>query len=105
MRSAVSPTIDRTCPKNRRKTLGFEIDFLPVGKSNADAILVRYGDPNSGYTIHLTDGAYADTAERIREHIKTYYSNAPIDHKVLSHADDDHATGLVEVLKSHPVRN
>jgi beta-lactamase superfamily II metal-dependent hydrolase len=84
--------------------LGFEIDFLPVGDSNADAILAWYSNPIGGYTIHLTDGGYTETAERILGHIKKYYGNAPIDHVILSHADDDHA-GLVEVPKNHTVYN
>ena len=83
----------------------FEIDFLPVGKSNADAILLRYGNPLGSYTVHLTDGAYTETADTIIRHIETWYDGAPIDHMILSHADDDHATGLVEVLRRHPVRN
>jgi beta-lactamase superfamily II metal-dependent hydrolase len=85
--------------------LPFEIDFLPVGKSSGDAILVRYGNPLSGYMVHLTDGAYSDTADTIIKHINAWYDGAAIDHMVLSHADDDHATGLVEVLRRHPVRN
>ena len=83
----------------------FEIDFLPVGKSSGDAILVRYGNPLTGYTVHLTDGAYTDTADTIIKHIYAWYDGAPIDHMILSHADEDHVTGLVEVLKRHPVRN
>jgi len=85
--------------------LPFEIDFLPVGKSNADAILLRYGNPLSGYTIQLIDGAYTETADTIIKHINAWYDGAPIDHMVLSHADDDHATGLVEILKRHHVLN
>lgn len=83
----------------------FEIDFLPVGDSNADAILLRYGNPLAGYTVHLIDGAYTDTADTIIKHINAFYGSVPIDHMILSHADDDHATGLVEVLKRHSVRN
>jgi len=49
--------------------LPFEIDFLPVGNSSGDAILVRYGNPLTGYTVHLTDGGYADTADTIIKHL------------------------------------
>jgi hypothetical protein len=96
---------EETRPTNWSGPLPFEIDFLPVGKSNADAILLRYGNPLAGYTMHLIDGAYTDTADTIVKHINAWYDGAPIDHMILSHADDDHATGLVEVLKRHPVRN
>jgi hypothetical protein len=48
--------------------LPFEIDFLPVGKSSGDAILVRYGNPLSGYTVHLTDGAYSTPSSSTSTH-------------------------------------
>jgi hypothetical protein len=85
--------------------VGYEIEFLPVGESSGDAILVRYGDERNGYAIHLIDGAYTDTAERIIKHLDTYYGERIIDHMILSHADDDHATGLIEVLKNCVVSN
>jgi beta-lactamase superfamily II metal-dependent hydrolase len=91
--------------RNLEVTLPFEIDFLPVGKSSGDAILLRYGNPLAGYTVHLIDGAYTETADTIIKHINAWYNGVAIDHMILSHADDDHATGLVDVLKRHPVRN
>ena len=37
---------------------GFEIEFLPVGETSCsgDAICVRYGSPETGYTINVIDG-------------------------------------------------
>jgi hypothetical protein len=53
--------------------MGYEIDFLPVGDSNGDAICIRYGTPQTGYTIHVVDGGFTDTAETVIDHIETYY--------------------------------
>ena len=54
----------------------------------------------------MVDGAYAETGERIVEHIRTHYGRGfHINHMVLSHADNDHATGLVEVMKKMEVKN
>jgi beta-lactamase superfamily II metal-dependent hydrolase len=85
----------------------FEIDFLPVGDSNGDAICIQYTvNANGGVWVHVVDGAYAETGECIVEHIQTHYGrNFYIDHMVLSHADNDHATGLVEVMKRMTVKN
>ena len=84
--------------------MGFEIDFLPVGDSNGDAICVRYGSENTGYTIHVVDGGFTETGETIIGHINRYYG-APdfIDHVVLSHADQDHSSGLLAVMEHFDV--
>jgi len=81
----------------------YEIDFLPVGEGSGDAITIRYGTDESGYTLHVVDGGRTNTAETITNHLKKYYVNPVINHMVLSHADDDHATGLVGVMKAFKV--
>ena len=84
--------------------MAYEVDFLPVGDSNGDAICVRYGSHLAGYTIHVIDGGYTDTGHAIIEHIKKYFTDTKyIDHVVLSHADNDHATGLIPVLEHFDV--
>ena len=82
----------------------YEVDFLPVGNSNGDAICIRYGDNLTGYTIHVVDGGYTDTGKTIIEHVEKYYGGVNyIDHVVLSHADNDHVTGLIPVLQHFKV--
>ncbi|MER8490244.1 hypothetical protein NKH53_18450 [Mesorhizobium australicum] len=84
--------------------MGYEIDFLPVGDSNGDAICIRYGSPATGYTIHVVDGGYTDTGDTIVGHINQYFGNPNfIDHVVLSHADNDHVAGLITVLEHFDV--
>ncbi|ODP35237.1 hypothetical protein A9762_11145 [Pandoraea sp. ISTKB] len=83
----------------------YEVTFLPVGEGSGDAIVIRYGDDNSGYTLHVVDGGRNGTADTIINHINTYYPGYFIDHMVLSHADDDHATGLLGVMKKITVKH
>lgn len=83
----------------------YEVDFLPVGESNGDAIVVRYGDDANGYLLHVVDGGLIQTADTIIEHIEKYYPGMYINHMVLSHADNDHACGLVGVLEHFTVKN
>lgn len=83
----------------------FEVDFLPVGDSFGDAIVIRYGEEESGYWLHVVDGGRLDTGDTIISHIEKYYPGYHINHVVVSHADNDHACGLIEVLKKIEVKN
>ena len=56
--------------------------------------------PATGYTIHVVDGGYADTAPGLIEHIRNNYGSEYVTHVVLTHADGDHAAGLVEVMET-----
>ena len=73
----------------------FEIDFLDVeAKKSGDAISIRYS-LNGMTRIHVTDGGYQDTGEKLIEHINKYYdSPSYIDAAVVTHPDGDHAGGL-----------
>jgi hypothetical protein len=84
--------------------VSFEIDFLPVGDSNGDAIIIRHGADDSFY-LNIVDGGFTDTADTIIKHIEKYFGDHVfIHHMVLSHADNDHATGLPAVLERFEVR-
>jgi hypothetical protein len=84
--------------------MGYEIDFLPVGNSNGDAICIRHGEPSS-FWVHVIDGAFKETGETIVRHIRnTYGPNVYIDHMVLTHADNDHTPGLISVLENIHVK-
>lgn len=79
--------------------MNYEVDFLPIGEGSGDAIVIRYGDDTEGYYLHVVDGGRTETAETIINHINEFYSSYHINHMVLSHADDDHATGLIGVME------
>lgn len=83
----------------------FEVDFLPVGDSYGDAIVIRYGDEGAGYYLHVIDGGRTDTADTIIKHINYYYPGYFINHMVVSHADNDHACGLIGVIKHFKVQH
>lgn len=85
--------------------MAFEVDFLPVGDSYGDAIVIRYGDDISGCALHVVDGGRTDTADTIINHIQKHYPRFFINHMVVSHADNDHACGLVGVMKHFKVEH
>lgn len=83
-----------------------DIDFLPVGESNGDAIFVAQQVTENGWHLYVIDGGYTDTSERIISHIRRYFGDYwCINHVVLSHADNDHAAGLIGVLERATVLN
>jgi hypothetical protein len=85
--------------------MGYEVDFLPVGNSNGDAICVRWGTPDN-FFLNVIDGAFKETGDQIVDHIHaTYGTKVFINNMVLSHADNDHAPGLIEVLRRIEVRH
>src|ERR1043166_10313837 len=84
--------------------MAYEVDVLPIGeKKSGDAICIRYGTPQTGYTIILIDGGYSDDSDKIIRHIETHYKTNRIDHIILSHADNDHACGLIGVMEHFEV--
>lgn len=82
----------------------FEIDFLDVeSKKSGDAIPLRYRI-NGITRIHITDGGFQDTGDKVVQHVNKYY-NYPntIDAVIVSHPDGDHAGGLRTVLETFDV--
>ncbi|MET4121733.1 beta-lactamase superfamily II metal-dependent hydrolase [Bradyrhizobium sp. JR1.5] len=78
----------------------FEIDFLDVeAKSSGDAICIRY-ELNGQTFIHVVDGGYQSTGEKVINFLNKYYGSPKrIDHVVATHNDGDHAGGLQRVLE------
>lgn len=82
----------------------FEIDFLDVEtKKSGDAIALRY--ELSGQTfIHVVDGGYLETGERLLSHINQFYGQPDhIHHVVATHPDGDHTAGLRAVVENQSV--
>lgn len=82
----------------------FEIDFLDVETAKSgDAIPLRY-QVNGVSSIHVVDGGFQDTGEKVVQHIKQYYGNPTLVHRVIvTHPDGDHAGGLRSVLEEFQV--
>lgn len=67
-----------------------EIDFLAVETAKSgDAITVRYS-VNGTTVVHVIDGGFLDTGDKVVEHLKTHYQTTYVDHVVLTHTDQDH---------------
>ena len=80
---------------------GYEIDFLPVGNGDksGDAIAIRYGTQGN-YKVMVVDGGTKESGQALVEHIKKYYQTDYVDYVVNTHPDQDHASGLTEVLEN-----
>ncbi len=82
----------------------YELDFQDVEtKKSGDAILIRYCLSNVT-RIHVVDGGYKQTGEKLVENINKYYNSpSKIDAVIVTHADQDHTGGLIEVLNNFKV--
>lgn len=72
---------------------------MPIGTGDGDAICIRYEMPGGNLATTVIDGGYAETGEKIVEHLSSVYRDLRIREVVLTHADDDHARGLATVLE------
>lgn len=95
--------------------MAFEIDLLPVGseKKSGDCIVMRYGDLVKGkekQTVIVVDGGYAGTwKDTLKPFLRKYYNceidgKIHVDYVILSHPDQDHVSGLVEMAKDEDVK-
>lgn len=75
---------------------GLEVDMFNVGKG--DSILVTHWSNNAAVRV-LIDGGSASSGERVLRALAAR-NVSKLDHVVCSHPHDDHAAGLVEILKS-----
>lgn len=82
----------------------FEIDFLDVeSKKSGDAIPIRY-EIGGQTRIHVTDGGFQDTGDKVIEHINKYYGTPTrLDAVVVSHPDGDHAGGLRKLFDEYDI--
>lgn len=88
--------------------MGYEVDFIGVkntkAKQDADAIVLRWKE-NDTYKICIYDGGFKVHGEEMVEHLNKYYfadvaeSERVIDAVIVSHPDQDHTSGLIEVLE------
>lgn len=90
--------------------IGFEIDFIPVGtgEKSGDAIAIRYGRLNSpnnfSQKVIVIDGGTLESGQKLVEHIKNVYRTTQVDLVINTHTDNDHCSGLREVLNNLNVK-
>lgn len=83
-----------------------EIDYLPASheKKSGDCILMRlgnisYDNPDAkGQKIILIDSGYSECSKKIKEYLQEYYSTSVINYVFITHPDQDHISGLNELL-------
>ncbi|MCK4820655.1 MBL fold metallo-hydrolase [bacterium] len=82
----------------------FEVDFLNVGNGESgDSIPIRYSIANN-IRIHVVDGGFQETGEKLVEHINKYYdSPTHIDAVIVTHPDGDHAGGLRTLFENFEI--
>lgn len=85
----------------------FTIEMLPAGCG--DCFWLEYGNPGETRII-LIDGGVRNTATRLKERIlnaqsdhKTHISPLHIELLVVTHYDNDHINGILELLESQPL--
>jgi beta-lactamase superfamily II metal-dependent hydrolase len=90
--------------------VGYEIDYIPVGKSAdakcGDAIAMRFWDKSPDDSIVITiDGGTRDSGAALVEHVKKYYKTEHVLCALLTHPDADHASGVRDIVENLKVRS
>lgn len=82
----------------------YEVDFIDVpSNKGGDAIAIRYC-LNGQIKIHIVDGGYIETGDKITSHINKYYNNpTKIENVILTHQDGDHAGGIRTILENFEI--
>lgn len=80
----------------------FRVEMLPAGRG--DCIWIEYGEPPDTHVV-LIDGGVKATADRIQQRIAKRraagsMAGADIELLVVTHIDNDHIQGIIELLKS-----
>lgn len=89
--------------------MAYELDFIGVNEEtkDADAIGIRWQESDESYAIGVYDGGIKVYGEKLKDHIDTYYlsdsEEKVIDFVICSHSDQDHTSGIKEVLNNYTV--
>lgn len=89
--------------------MGYEIDFFPVGEKTTagDAIAIRFGNLHGDrdeQTVIVVDGGFKESGQKMVEFIKNFYKTEEVDLVISTHPDQDHSSGLHEVLENLTVK-
>lgn len=79
----------------------YEIDFLSNSSVNqdSDSILFRYMPEGAQEFVHvLYDGGVKAFGETIDKHLRDYYNTEKLDYVIISHPDNDHTSGIIELF-------
>jgi beta-lactamase superfamily II metal-dependent hydrolase len=84
--------------------MGYDIDYLPAGEGekSADAICLRYGNlfgRREEQIVVTIDGGTVASGEAVAAHIQKCYGTDTVNMALLSHPDNDHASGMRRILE------
>lgn len=85
--------------------MSYEVDILAVGENShsGDAIALRFGNftqNSKDQKVVVIDGGFRDSGEELVRRIQNEYGTNRVDLVVLTHPDNDHVSGLHEVLEN-----
>lgn len=84
------------------KPLVHEVDFLAVGQAgrHGDAITVRFTRPDTGAYAHVViDTGFRTNGMDVVRHVERRYGTSSIDLAIVTHPDEDHISGMGDVLR------
>ena len=83
----------------------YEFDFHPVGNGarSGEAISAKITIAGTAQTF-VIDGGTSEAGKEVSEHISKHYGTSIVNHMVLTHADDDHSSGLRDIFINCDVR-
>src|ERR1700687_3798112 len=87
--------------------MNYEIEFRPVGDGSrpGDCIVIRYGTPDH-YWVIIVDGGTRDSGVALVDHLRALCgASVQIAHVIVTHADQDHSSGIRDVLENLKVHN
>lgn len=93
------------------EVMPYELDFIGVNKEtkDADAVGIRWEITEGNYVIGVFDGGFQKHGEALKNIINNYYlkdkTKKVLDFVICSHSDQDHASGLIEILNNFEVKD
>ena len=83
----------------------YEFDFHPVGDASRSGEAITAKIVREGVTeIIVVDGGTSKSGAEVSDRISDYYGTCKVNHMILTHADDDHSSGLREILDNCDVK-
>ncbi|MGO9267459.1 MAG: MBL fold metallo-hydrolase [Candidatus Binataceae bacterium] len=87
--------------------MNLEIEFRPVGEGSkaGDCLVIRHGTPQE-YWVTVVDGGTRDSGAALVDHLRALCGkDVKVADVIVTHADQDHASGIRDVLEGLKVYN
>ncbi|MDL2328186.1 competence protein ComEC [Desulfosarcina sp. OttesenSCG-928-A07] len=82
------------------------LDCIEIKSPKNGACSIFYSDIDGEATINLTDAGYQSTFDDVSSHINEFYGpNVIFDNVIVTHNDNDHCGGIINILETYEVGN